>query len=617
VTRTRLMTPLRTSYRAQTLFWLRISQALNIQLKRTTLMCLNPRVVGVAVIFALIGCSQPESGETTSPAWFVEEAAQRGLDFEHRSGFAGRALLPEIVGGGAALADVDGDGDVDAYLVQSGWNLQTGPDANTPGNRLYLNRGDGYFDAANQAGDVSDRGYGMGVAAGDYDNDGDVDLYVTNLGANALLQNDGSGRFENVASAAGVDDPGWSTAAAFLDLDNDDDLDLFVVNYLNWSPGVEKDCSSRGRPTYCAPTTYDSPAMDRLYRNDGDGTFTDVTVEAGLNRGFGNGLGTVGADFNGDGLIDLFVANDRTLDQLWINHGGLRFNDAAAEWGCAVDDNGFAKAGMGVAASDIDNDGDSDLLVVNFQGETDSFYRNEGHYFLDATARVGIAMASRRRTRFGVALADFDNDGRLDLYEVNGKVDGDPATTPDPFAEANALFRGRTDDGVSLVFEELSPPGGVAPGTPYTSRALAVGDVDDDGGLDLLVVNRDGPVHLLMNRVANRGKSVQFRVVLNTGGDALGARVSGRVGSEYRHQTVRVAASYLSSHDPRVHFGLGSESTLRDVTVRWPDGSSESFGDFQAAPTADLRRGTGRPDGKPQGQPVGLPDELPVTSIDR
>ncbi len=209
------------------------------------------------LLLVLMACSQRSPSGDARPesnAWFVEEAAKRGIEFRYQSGFAGRALLPEIVGGGAALADLDGDGDLDIYLVQSGWNLAAGPAANAPGNQLYINRGDGYFDAAKDMGQAGDRGYGMGVAAGDYDNDGDIDLYVTNLGANVLLRNDGTGRFEDQTAVAGVGDPGWSTAAAFADLDRDGDLDLFVVNYLNWSLAIERDCFYRGGPIRCAPT---------------------------------------------------------------------------------------------------------------------------------------------------------------------------------------------------------------------------------------------------------------------------------------------------------------------------------------------------------------------------
>lgn len=545
-------------------------------------------ILGVSwLTIFLPGCSQPE---TDGDLWFVEEAAIRGIEFTHRSGFSGDPLMPETVGGGVTLTDVDGDGDLDVYLVQSGWNLAAGPRADSPGNQLFINRGDGYFDAAKDPGAADDRGYGMGAIAGDYDNDGDNDLYVTNLGPNALLRNDGSGHFDNVAVESGVDDPGWSTAAAFHDLDNDGDLDLFVVNYLSWSPAIEKECFSRGLPTYCAPNSYDAPVMDRLYRNNGDGSFTDITLQAGFNRSYGAGFGVVGADFNNDGLIDLFVANDGMPDQLWINKGNLRFDDQAEDWGCAVNDSGVSTAGMGVAAADVDNDGDWDLLVVNIEGEADSFFRNEGTYFTEISARTGIAMPSRLRTRFGVVFADFDNDGYLDLYEANGKVDGDPGAVPDAFAEPNTLFRGSANG----AFEELMPPGGVAIAQPYTGRALAVGDVNGDGGLDLLMSNRDGPAQLLINNVANRGNWVRMRIVTKDARDALGASVSVMIGQIKRRQTVRTESSFLSSHDPVLHFGLGNESLAREITVRWPDGALETFGDLEAGERATFRRGNGQ-----------------------
>ena len=533
------------------------------------------------------GCTSDDPAGT---AWFSEEAKVRGLDFTHESGFSSQPLLPEIVGGGVALADVDGDDDLDIYLVQSGWSLAQGPSDEAPADRLYLNRGDGRFDEARNAG--GHRGYGMGVAVGDYDNDGDVDLYVTNVGANALLRNDGRGRFEDVAAAAGVDDPGWGTAAAFLDLDADDDLDLFVVNYMNWSPAIEPGCESRGEPTYCSPVAYKAAAPDRLFRNNGDGTFTNVTLEAGLNVAYGNGLGIVGADFNGDGRLDVFVANDKMLNQLWLNQGGLRFAEQAMHWGCAADDSGTAKAGMGVAARDVDDDGDPDLLVVNLEGETDSFFRNESTYFVDATASVKLgASSSRSHTRFGAALADFDNDGLLDLYVANGKVDGNPNARDDAFAEPNLLFRGLRQGG--FAFHEVAPTGGVSPSLRHTSRGTAVGDLNGDGALDMVVVNRHAPAYLLINQAPSRGGAVRFRVRSRNGRDAYGAVVSATAGTTRTHRQVQPASSYLASHEPHVHFGIGEHQTVADVTVRWPDGTEEHFGEFPVGALAELREGQG------------------------
>ena len=542
-------------------------------------------VTGTALLSVMSACSP--SGVRDGP-WFSEEARQRGLDFEHRSGYTARPLLPEILAGGVALADVDGDGDLDAYLVQSG---RIGSDNVDAPNRLYLNRGDGYFEEAPGASGADDRGYGMGATAGDYDNDGDVDLYVTNYGPNVLYRNDGAGRFEDVSSAAGVDDPGWGSAAAFLDLDADGDLDLFLVNYMNWTPEIERDCYVRGAITYCGPGQYALPAMDRLYRNNGDGTFTDTTFDAGINVAFGNGLGIVGADFNRDGLTDVFVANDMLVNQLWLNRGDLRFEDDSLLWGCAVDEHGIEKAGMGVAAADYDDDDDTDLLVVNMEQQTDSFFRNEGGYFVDATRAVGLGASSLRHTRFGVALADFDNDGRLDLYEANGRIESSDPSVVQEFAEPNTLYRGKAAQ-TSVRFEEVEPEGGVDPPLRHTSRGLAVGDVDNDGGLDLLIVNRDAEPSLLMNRVA-RGNWVRFDVRTTTGRDAHAASVSATVGSVRLRRDVQPGASYLASSDPRVHFGLGREPRAENVIVTWPGGAKEAFGGFEAGRTYRLTEGLG------------------------
>ena len=541
-----------------------------------------PSLFGALV---LLGACSP------SDAWFSEEAVQRGVDYRHQSGFAERPLLPEITGSGAALADLDGDGDLDAYIVQSGSLYPPGhlDRSGTVGNRLYFNRGDGTFAAAPEGNGAADTGYGMGVAAGDFDDDGDVDLYVTNVGPNVLLRNDGSGKFEDVTEAAGVGDPRWSTGAGFMDLDHDGDLDLVVVNYINWSIAGEIKCYVGIARTYCPPANYNAPTADRLYRNDGDGTFTDVSAESGIGGAFGNGFGLVGVDFDGNGLTDLFVANDMMLDQLWMNRGDLRFENEAMLRGTAVDEHGIAKAGMGVAAGDIDRDGDTDVMVVNLEGQTDSFFRNEGTHFRDATAELGLALTGRY-TRFGVVLADFDNDGWLDLYEANGKVSAPSPTAGNVFDEPNVLLRGLANSR----FEEVLPQGGVDAALVATSRGLAAGDVDGDGGIDLLIVNRDAPPHLLMNRIRNRGNWLRLRAVLASGRDAYGAAVFATVGEARVVGHVRPDGSYLSYSDPGVHLGLGAETNAVDVAVRWPGANDlEHFGDFAAGRTTTLRKGEG------------------------
>ncbi|MDG2072643.1 MAG: CRTAC1 family protein [Pseudomonadales bacterium] len=520
--------------------------------------------------------------------WFEDRASAAGIDFQQVSGHGGRHLMPEIMGGGVALADVDGDGDLDLYLVQSG-SLMSNDNTRALGNRLYLNRGDGRFDKAPEAHGADDPGYGMGVAAGDYDNDGDVDLYVTNVGPNVLLRNDGRGYFEDVSAVAGVDHPGWGTAAAFHDLDADGDLDLFLVNYITWGIDAELDCYNQGALTYCSPNDYDTPAADRLFRNNGDGTFTDLSRTSGISFAFGNGLGTVGADFDRNGLVDLFVANDMNINQLWLNQGGLRFTEAALKWGVAVDEHGNVKAGMGVATGDINDDELLDLLVVNLETQTDSLFRNEGAYFRDATREARLSADSRKHTRFGVALADFNNDGLLDIYEANGRIRRGEGSSGDAFAEPNVLFQGLPGGR----FTQVLPIGGTKAALVHTSRGVAVGDLDDNGGLDLVVVNRDASVYLLANLVAPQGNWIRFRVVTLPGRDAHGAMVTATIGGRQVLRNVQPDGSYLASSDPRVHFGLGEETEITGVTVRWPNGQIESFGDFTAGQIVVLRRGTG------------------------
>jgi enediyne biosynthesis protein E4 len=551
----------------------------------------------------LAGCRRPSdaaAGADNKAPWFEEIGARAGVGFVHQSGHQQRHYLPEIMGGGAALFDMDNDGFLDLYLVQSGrlsveregFNRSSSDPPAGSGNRLYRNRGDGTFEDVTERSGAGIRGYGMGVAAGDFDNDGFTDLYVTTLGQNVLLRNDGRGHFVDVTAKAGVASSGWSTSAAFVDYDGDGALDLFVAHYLNWRPSAEVECFSlTGVSDYCSPASYDLPSAATLYHNNGDGTFTDVSARAGMLTAVGNGLGVVAGDFDGDGRIDIFVANDRTPNLLWLNQGGGLFRETALTMGCALDQDGTAKSGMGVDAVDVDDDGDLDLLVVNLDGESDSFFRNQGRFFNDDTVTVGLRTPSRPFTRFGMALLDFDNDGYLDLYEANGRVGRQSEVySPDPYAEPSFLFRGFAGPR----FEEVSPRGGTRSPLFATSRAAAFGDIDNDGGIDIVVVNRDSRVSLLHNVVKARGHWIMFRVMEEHGRDALGAEVTTTVGSRTIRRDVRAAYSYLASNDPRVHVGLGQESIARNVTVRWPDGVRESFGDMPGDHIAILRRGSGR-----------------------
>ncbi|MHC5028390.1 MAG: FG-GAP repeat domain-containing protein, partial [Planctomycetota bacterium] len=342
---------------------------------------------------------ESQASEAPSPAgaplapipspWFIEDARASGIDWAHDSGHRERFFIPESASGGAALLDIEGDGDLDVYLVQGG-NLLDAPEAR-PSNRMFLNHGDGTFEDVTERSGTADRHYGMGVATGDFDNDGDVDLYLNNLGPNILFANNGDGTFTDVTAAAGVGHDGFGAGAAFVDFDHDGDLDLFGLVYLHWSVETEPECRNQlGEIEYCAPAAHDAPTSDFLYRNNGDGSFTDVSRASGIEQTVGPGLGVVCADFDDDGWVDVFVANDGMKDALWMNQGNGTFEDRALLMGCAIDQEGMAKAGMGVAVEDVDGDGDDDLLVVNLRNESDSFYRNDGSYFIDETARVGL-----------------------------------------------------------------------------------------------------------------------------------------------------------------------------------------------------------------------------------
>jgi len=532
----------------------------------------------------------PQAAPLPGP-WFEECAVSRGLNFTHHSGHDGETFLfPEIVTGGAAIFDFDSDGLMDIYCVQAG-DLRDAP-ADRPPNQLFRNTGNGNFIDITQGSGADDHGYGMGAAVGDFDNDGKPDLYITNVGPNVLLHNNGDGTFSDVTSRAGVGHTGWGTSAAFLDYDNDGDLDLFVTNYVNWSLDTEREClAPTGERDYCEPNSYQSPAIDVLFQNNGDGTFSDVTSRAAIDQAFGNGLGVVCGDFNSDGFTDIYVANDGMQNQLWINQGDGTFRNDALIAGCALDLDGTAKAGMGTCAEDIDDDGDLDLLVVNLTNETDSFYRNEGSYFVDHTARIGLAGLSRAFTRFGVALVDFNNDSMFDLFTANGRVRRvEQRDADDIFAEPNLLFRGESTGR----FAEQTPRGGTDPILIATSRAAAFGDIDNDGRIDILVINRDRQLHLLRNIAPDAGHWIKLNVLDDHGRDAYGARVTMNVGSRTVTREVRSAFSYLAANDPRVHIGLGLGAEVYNVTVHWVDGTTEHFGDFDANQIITLHRGAGR-----------------------
>ncbi len=524
----------------------------------------------------LVNCDSDQEkttaiGPVNTGPWFIDQADDRGLDFVLDSGAEGRFHMPEIIGGGLALLDLDGDRDLDLYFVQGGSMFDAGSSRNA--NQLFINDG-GIFSNETLDSGADDRGYGMGVTGGDYDGDGDLDLHITNFGADTLLRNDGNAHFTDVTDISGVENDNWSTASSFFDYDNDGDLDLFVVQYLVWSPDKESECGMLlGRRDYCAPTAYEAALPDLLFQNNGDGTFTDVTRDAGLHAATGNGLGLAIGDVNDDGLDDVFVACDMTPHLLWINRGDGTFREESVLRGAALDRGGRSKAGMGTEMFDHDNDGDLDILVVNMMYQSDSYFENDGNgYFTDATETTGLAETSAPFTRFGLVHEDFNNDGRPDLFMANGRVlrHERPMETGD-YEEENLLFKG---DG--QTFREALPRGGIAEPIILTGRGAAAGDIDGDGGLDLAIVNRDGKSNLLRN-IADRGNSLTIDVLDDHGAPAVGARVTYTLDGKQWRRDVRITRGYFTALPPTVHVGLGDATAIEDVRITWPGGRTRSI----------------------------------------
>lgn len=553
--------------------------------------------------------------ETPEPEGiFVELGQENGFDFHHFNGMSGELYFCEMVGPGAAVFDYDNDGDLDLYLVQGHLLGEEKPlaEATFPphhplplSDRLYRNELVGDSNGA-ESGDLrftdittessiaeltasaadgrgGGRGYGMGVASGDIDNDGWVDLYITRMGSNQLLRNRGDGTFEDITTESEADDPQWSVPATFLDFDRDGWLDLFVGNYVDYTVANHKRCrAATGARDYCGPHSYPFQ-VDRLLRNRGTESgsrFEDVTRRAGLEREFGGALGAVPADFNDDGWIDLYVANDGVANQMWINQGDGTFQNEALLSGTAFNLDGNPEAGMGVDAADFDNDGDEDIFLAHLTQETNTLYRNlGGGQFEDATVGTGLGMPSWEATGFGTAFFDYDNDGWLDLLVLNGAVkviealarEGDPY----PLHQRNQLFRNLGQGR----FEEVTARAGAVFDFSEVSRGAAFGDLDNDGDTDVVLANNAAPSRILLNTRGNANHWIGLKLLdAESRRDALGAWVEvvpSQGPSLWRR--VGTGGSYASSRDPRVLVGLGQTEGVDEVRVRWPDGERETF----------------------------------------
>ncbi len=578
-----------------------------------------PRALWIGAALALAaGLALPRaSSEATAPSpppapIFAEQARQAGLDFTHQNGMTGRLYMPEIMGPGVALVDVDNDGDLDVFLVQGGplSAATAGPRPAVAGHRLFRNdsrpgkdgRRTPRFTDVTAASGITAGCYGMGVAAGDYDNDGWTDLYVTGLGCAQLWHNNGpdaQGRitFTDVTAKSGTANPHWGVSATFFDYDRDGWLDLYVGNYLNFTFAARPCRTPAGAPDYCGPVAADA-VPGRLFHNRGDGTFEDVTAKSGIAAEYGPALGVVAADLDGDGWPDLYVANDETPNQLWINQRNGTFKNVALAAGCAVGADGRPQASMGVDAGDLDGDGREDLFMDNLSGEGDALYRNVGGAgeaaFEDASISSGLALASRPLTGFGAVALDYDDDGRLDLLTVNGAIKivesqqraGDPLPLKQPRQLLHNLGGGR--------FADVTAEAGAAFALPAVGRGAAVGDLDGDGAPDVVVADNDGPVRLFLNQVGRRHHFLGLRLLTGKR-DALGARVElRREGASVLVRRAHADGSYASASDPRVIFGLGDTAAAGEALVRWPDGRQEIFGGLRPDAYTTLHEGTGK-----------------------
>jgi hypothetical protein len=539
-------------------------------------------IIPLVVLMFCLGCSggepwesSPDSSATTGIV-FTEVGEQAGLSFVHETGAFGRKYLPETMGSGCAWFDYDLDGRPDLFLVQS-MNWPGHKRIDRPVQALYRNLGDGKFQDVTREAGLDLEVYGQGVAIGDYDNDGDPDLFLNALGPDHLFKNRGNGTFEEVTASAGVSDPGFGSSATFLDYDRDGWLDLFVCNYVEWSEDTDLFCTLDGVvKSYCTPQSYPG-TVNRLYRNRGDGTFADVTRPSGIYNESGKSLGLVVYDHDQDDWPDVAVANDTVRNFLYRNNGDGSFNEIGQQVGLAFSESGEARAGMGIDAADYDGSGRESVVIGNFSAEMVALFHNRGiELYTDDAALSGVGTTSLLTLAFGTFFFDYDLDGWVDLFVANGHLEPEVARVQSQitYAQAPHLFHNLGDG----TFEEVARHSGTELSQPAVARGAAYADYDADGDLDFVVSVNGGSPRLFRNDGGNRNNWLRLSLVgTDSARDALGARAVLTVGGRSLTRRVPGASSYLSQSESVLTFGLGQASEAERLDVFWPSGRRQSF----------------------------------------